>query len=195
MSKYGIFCQKLLKYALWAEKNGCKCAESPLHTFSHSAIAFSKLKWHLFDKDEECVLRAIVFIKRWIVERGKVFTESTLCSNRTSFIACRGFWHGQSNSVSPSQAEYAKAEVAIKRIENSTWQRSGWVCPVGAAWCVLPDLPTLLLPNLVSLCDRPTRTTNTSARTLDEYQNSCFHYLHCNYQFFKWLFLISGGSR
>ena len=35
-SKYGIFCRKLLKYALRAGKNGCKCAESRLHIFSNS---------------------------------------------------------------------------------------------------------------------------------------------------------------
>ena len=93
--------------------------------------------------------------------------------------------------MSPAQAEYATAEVAIKRIENSTWQRSGWVCPVGAAWCELPDLPTLLLPNLVSLCDRPTWTTNTSARTLDKYQNSCFHSVHL--KFSSDFYSFSGG--
>ena len=36
-SKYGIFCRKLLKYALRAEKNGWKCAVSRLHTFFHYA--------------------------------------------------------------------------------------------------------------------------------------------------------------
>ena len=42
-SKYDIFCQKLLKYALRAEKNGCKCAESRLNTFSHSDAEYSKM--------------------------------------------------------------------------------------------------------------------------------------------------------
>ena len=36
--KIEYFCRKLLKYTLRAEKNGCKCAESRLHTFSHSAL-------------------------------------------------------------------------------------------------------------------------------------------------------------
>ena len=38
--KYGTWCQKLLTYALRAEKNGWKCAESRLHTLSHSGMYF-----------------------------------------------------------------------------------------------------------------------------------------------------------
>ena len=44
-SKCGIFCQKLLKYALRDEKNCCKCAESRLHTFSHSGEYLVTIGW------------------------------------------------------------------------------------------------------------------------------------------------------
>ena len=37
-SKYCIFCRKLVKYALRAKKNGCKCTQSWLHTFAHSGL-------------------------------------------------------------------------------------------------------------------------------------------------------------
>ena len=46
-SKYGIFCRKLLKYALWAKRNGCKCDESRLHTLSHSVLLQNSAVGHL----------------------------------------------------------------------------------------------------------------------------------------------------
>ena len=45
--EYGIFCCEMLKYALWAEKNGWKCADSQLHILSCSVIPWYPAHLHV----------------------------------------------------------------------------------------------------------------------------------------------------